>query len=327
VAKSGGAILLGGLFASLLSGILLLQTILYFKFYPRDSSRLKSLVGITWFTDTVHSIFIWCSIWDYCVSNFGNQQYMDHIPWSIALTIVFTALMTFLVHCFYARRIFLLSRKAWPIAVSLVVLTFLRLLAASVSTAEMIRLKSFSQFVDHYHWVFTVGLSLSVSVDFLITCTLSVLLHSCRTGGERLNRVIDSLILCAFEAGSMTFIATIISLICWVVLPTNLIFLGLHFAIAKLYANSLLVTLNTRLTMHRNTPSYEVYDGSRVERSDPSFLVLSERRKRSNNESQKDRLSSHTSNDQKTLQINVERSIQYQVDTDNDIFDERGKAK
>ena len=65
------------------------------------------------FTDTIHSIFIWFSIWDYCVSNFGNQEYMDHIPWSIALTIVFTvyyrlflvqiltirkALMTFLVH-------------------------------------------------------------------------------------------------------------------------------------------------------------------------------------------------------------------------------------
>ncbi len=58
-------------------------------------------------------------------------------------------------------------------------------------------------------------------------------------------------------------------------------------ALLTVYVNSLLVTfggsLDTRLTMHRNTPSYEVYDGSRVDRSDPSFLVLSERRKRSNN--------------------------------------------
>ncbi len=31
-----------------LSGILLIQTVLYFKFYPRDSKRSKSLVGVVW---------------------------------------------------------------------------------------------------------------------------------------------------------------------------------------------------------------------------------------------------------------------------------------
>ena len=69
-------------------------------------------------------------------------------------------------------------------------------------------------------WVFTVGLSVSFSVDFLITVSLIILLHNCRTGAkgyafiggaqtlmyhiDRLNQIIDSLILYAFEAGAMT---------------------------------------------------------------------------------------------------------------------------
>ena len=69
-------------------------------------------------------------------------------------------------------------------------------------------------------WVFTIGLSLSLSIDFLITLSLFILLHNCRTGAkgyvvlrlyshteallDRLDQIIDSLILYAFEAGSMT---------------------------------------------------------------------------------------------------------------------------
>ncbi|KAG1817830.1 hypothetical protein EV424DRAFT_1347822 [Suillus variegatus] len=40
--------------------------------------------------------------------------------------------------------------------------------------------------------------------------------------------------------------ATIATLICWKVMPQNLIFLGIHFIVAKLHANSLLATLNAR---------------------------------------------------------------------------------
>ena len=124
ISKTGGAVLLGGLFASVyvpsgylsrerthhslyrLSGILLLQTVLYFKFYPRDSKRSKSLVGVVWsafllqlcgrtddfcrFIDIIHTVFVWCAIWDYLVTNFGREDYIDHISWSIPLTIAST---------------------------------------------------------------------------------------------------------------------------------------------------------------------------------------------------------------------------------------------
>jgi len=50
----------------------------------------------------------------------------------------------------------------------------------------------------------------------------------------------------AFEVGALTTMATVSTLICWLLMHHNLIFMGLHFIICKFYANSLLATLNQR---------------------------------------------------------------------------------
>jgi len=44
---------------------------------------------------------------------------------------------------------------------------------------------------------------------------------------------------------------TLVALSCWLTMPTNLIFLALHFLISKLYANTVLATLNSRKSLRR----------------------------------------------------------------------------
>jgi hypothetical protein len=54
----------------------------------------------------------------------------------------------------------------------------------------------------------------------------------------------------------------------WLTMPYNLVFLGLHFVISKLYANSLLISLNTRKALREmrwNKPEW-----------DPTVPVLSD---------------------------------------------------
>jgi len=58
--------------------------------------------------------------------------------------------------------------------------------------------------------------------------------------------VVNTLTLYTLENGFITCLTTTASLICWLAMPNNLVFMGLHFVIGKLYANSLLVSLNTR---------------------------------------------------------------------------------
>ncbi|KAG6380655.1 hypothetical protein JVT61DRAFT_5025 [Boletus reticuloceps] len=113
--------------------------------------------------------------------------------------------------------------------------------------AEMIVLKSYTDFVHPFpSWVFTLGLSLSAFVDIVITTFLCYFLRSNRSLVPRTNRMIDTLTLWMVQNGSITCLAAIASLICWLVMPQNRIFLGLHFVVGKLYANSLLATLNAR---------------------------------------------------------------------------------
>ncbi|KAJ7650011.1 hypothetical protein FB45DRAFT_1075916 [Roridomyces roridus] len=249
IPKTLGALLIGGLFASLLGGTVNLQTVSYFRAYQKDRVSVKTLISVIWFLDNLHTAFIWASLWLCLIQNYGQEDLVDSIPWCIALTVMITAVVTFLVHCFFAHRIFLLSKKNWFITLPVLALTLLRLVAASVSTWEMLHYRSFTLFRIHGRWIFTLGLAVSSAVDILITVFLVYLFRSNRTESGRFNYIFDKLIRYGLETGSLTCLGTVVTMSCWVTQPQNLIFLGLHVVIGKLYATSLLVTLNYRVGM------------------------------------------------------------------------------
>ncbi|CAK5265629.1 unnamed protein product [Mycena citricolor] len=255
VQNTVGPMVLGALFASMLSGFVHLTAFFYYRTYREDPIHFKALVGIVWLLDTLHTAFIWEGIWNYVIPQIGNENLrLDHIPGGVPISVLLTALVTFFVHNFFAHRIYLLSKRNWMLATPVVVLAVLRLASASVSTWEMFHYQSFEGFKIHANWIFTMGLSVSSAVDVYITGALFYLFQSNRSETSPFNHVIDQLILYAFEAGSLTTIGTIVTMLCWVTMSTNLIFLGIHFVIGKrtsLYANSLLITLNTRENIRR----------------------------------------------------------------------------
>ncbi|RDB21702.1 hypothetical protein Hypma_011297 [Hypsizygus marmoreus] len=310
IANTFGALLLGGLFAAMLSGVVTIQVIVYFKLYPTDPRYLKSFVLGIWLLDTCHTGFIWAALWEYIIEYFGDASKIDFIPWNIASTIVLTAILTFLVHGFSAHQIFKLSHRNWYLTAPIIVLAVLRLVSACATTGEMIRLHSFSEFKEHYWWLFTLGLALSSAVDIIITVCMFLLLQTSRTGSASLKVVVDSLVRYTFETGFLTCAGTIVSMLCWLTMRDNLIFMGLHFVISKLYSTSLLVTLNTRDTLRRARlqPSSD--------REFPTVLRLDTRGKKNTDstDASGQRPASHdftTSKAYQTkLEINVERSVQ-----------------
>ncbi|KAF9449445.1 hypothetical protein P691DRAFT_727943 [Macrolepiota fuliginosa MF-IS2] len=255
VGTTYGAILVGASLAFALSGAISLQCIVYFKMYPRDGVRVKILVSTVWFLDALHSSFICASLLIYFVTFFGQKAEIGEIPWTIAFTVVVTAIQTFLVHCYFCQKILQASGRNWLITGPIVLLALGRLFAASVSTFEMVRLHNFSAFTKRYPgWVFTTGLSLSSAVDVIITGWLCYYLWAIRTrispGSTVMIRLVDSITIYTLENGALTCFTTTASLICWLTMPKNLVFFGLHFVIGKLYANSLLASLNVRQELH-----------------------------------------------------------------------------
>ncbi|KAG1736995.1 hypothetical protein EDB19DRAFT_2025814 [Suillus lakei] len=256
-----GAVLLGGFIASVLSGIITAQTFTYIKRYPADTRITKSIVALTWVLDSIHTGLVCTASWIFMIKWFGDEGKIDYIPAPLAISVALTAFLTLIVHCFFAHRIHKrkprlilvrdLTKRAsvthndWRISVPIVVLAFLRLIAALISTVEMIEMQTMTAFRHNAEWVFTTGLSLSCVVDVLVAAVLCLTLRSSRSSYSNMDRIINSIILYTLENNALTSAATIISMICWVTMD-NLVFLGVHFVLSKLYANSLLATLNSR---------------------------------------------------------------------------------
>ncbi|KAJ3710673.1 hypothetical protein C8R42DRAFT_372136 [Lentinula raphanica] len=295
ISRTFGALLIGSLSASFLSGAVTIQSLVYHKLYPTDEAALKILVLAIWLLDACHTGFIWASQWEYFIAFYGNEGKIDYIPTTLALSIATTGILTFLVQSFFAHRIFL----------------------SAATTGTMLHYRSFIQFRDNVRWLFTLGLALSSMVDIWITSSLFILLKRSKLEGGSLDGVIDTLILYTFETGSVTCAATVVSMICWIVIPTELIFMALHFVIGKFYATSLLVTLNTRRGL-RDVQSRGSSSRSGGRRA--AFVLDNRRATRISKDgfigsSSQTRYQDVGKGTVTELQINVERSIQYTRDS------------
>jgi len=176
-------------------------------------------------------------------------------------------------------------------------------------------LKSFKEFAQQFRWVFTLGLALSSAADVLITITLCFKLRSNRTGSISMDNVIDSLVLYTLETGSLTGAGTVLSMICWLTMPYNRLFLALHFIIAKLYASSLLATLNTRKQLSDSRMKTTPSGGQVLPVIFPEFSGGS--RKTHRKQSSGSEFSQNTMVEPK-LQINVQQTIDTRLDEEDE---------
>ncbi|KAI0371161.1 hypothetical protein BV20DRAFT_215184 [Pilatotrama ljubarskyi] len=97
--------------ATAVYGITILQTYLYFRRYPEDSIRLKTLVGTLWILDTFTIVLICHSTYKIVISNTGQVASDFVLPWSVSLENGATDLITVAVQCYFASQLHRLSRR------------------------------------------------------------------------------------------------------------------------------------------------------------------------------------------------------------------------
>ncbi|KAL4248813.1 hypothetical protein ABKN59_003961 [Abortiporus biennis] len=249
-----GALLVGGLVALFLSGAVSMQLLLYHRLYPNDRQSIKFLVFVVWSLDFTHSIMVCITDWEYLIAHSGSPA--TNIHWSVAATVVLTAVMIFLINCFYASRIWIMGNRQWILVAPIVLLAFVRLGTGIASGIQMARLNTWQRFRDQSGWLFTLGLALSAALDVLVTSTMITLLEKNRTGfSTYMDEVIDTISVYTIENGLLTCITMIVTLVCWLTMSDNLIFLALYFVISKLFANSFLATLNARKALQSKSKS------------------------------------------------------------------------
>ncbi|KAI0698145.1 hypothetical protein BC835DRAFT_1413278 [Cytidiella melzeri] len=234
--------------AFILFGILSAQCYFYWTTYDEDSTSLRYYVFVVWLIECLHTSFCMHILYSYFIEFYGDPIHgVAHIVWSAGATIYLEMAIVVMTEGFYIIRIYRLS-GSWLVAGIPTVLLTSRVVLSCVSAAFLYIYPTWASFQSQpvpQHCL-TASLSLAVATDFSITVLLAYYLQARRTAFQRTNSIIDTLMRHTIHNGALAMIVSVLVLITLHAIPSSLMFAGFVEVISKLYANSMLATLNAR---------------------------------------------------------------------------------
>jgi len=230
----------------ILYGITSLQTYMYFIRYPKDPRWTKNIVSSLWMMDTFHIFLISHAIYHYLVLNYANPSSLESGIWSLFLSIGVNVAIAFLTQCFFIHRLHQLSGGKWWITGPILVSVLAHLCFGIETMIELFQKKDFDRLSEITYIAALPFAVLAVLSDILITVALCVLLHNSRTGFRSTNSMLNLIIVYAINRCLLTSVVAIIEMVMFVTAQETLWYLAADFVVGKLYANSLLATLNSR---------------------------------------------------------------------------------
>ncbi|KII84160.1 hypothetical protein PLICRDRAFT_46523 [Plicaturopsis crispa FD-325 SS-3] len=244
-----GGFLIGVIVSAVLYGVTLVQSFFYFTHYPNDAWVLKSLVTATVICDTAQLGMITHGVYHYLIRGFNDRMGLQKMVWSVLLEALFTGVTGALVQLFFVHRIWRLSKKNNLLCIIILVVV---LSCASCGTAWVIitlQMDTFEDLLRANRLTLSIQ-ALTAVADVLIAASLVILLTRSRTGFKRSDTIITRLVLFSINTGLLTWICAMLTLITIIISPDTLIYAAFYFSIGRLYANSLLATLNARKSIH-----------------------------------------------------------------------------
>jgi len=161
--------------------------------------------------------------------------------------------MAFVVQSFFTQRIHELCPKSkrWWVSSLIGFLVLAHVCFGMETVAYFFIKREFSRLREvSISSVLPFGV-LAILSDILIAMALCLLLDSNRSDFEDTNHLINKLIVFAINRCILTSAVAVIEMIIFLILPNSFYPFAIDFIIGKLYANSLLATLNSRVTLPR----------------------------------------------------------------------------
>ncbi|KAJ7188868.1 hypothetical protein C8R46DRAFT_31664 [Mycena filopes] len=257
----GKPLMIGVLLSPPLYGIGIAQAAYYYRSFPKDPLAVKLGVGILLLLDTIHII---CQVqwtYDWFLIDLLNPTI---IPFVFCVALFFAYTTIFLVQCAYAARLWLLSNKN-IIVTSLVLLLALGQLAGGLGLS-IVTIQSQRPDVSHTSRVFIISgnieLGCSLACDIVITGAMVYFLRDNGASSpiRRTSELVNKIIVYSISVGMLTSVGTIANITLWLALPQNFDFMALHLILSKLYFNSLLVMLNSRVKLRERFYSDNTID-------------------------------------------------------------------
>ncbi|KAI9067890.1 hypothetical protein FKP32DRAFT_1672613 [Trametes sanguinea] len=228
-----GAILIGSYIGFIIYGLTLYQTFYYYKAFPNDRLYLKLLVGVVLTMETWHTVLCMHTCYHYLVTNFFNPPALLDGCVPINLVCISAGLSIISCQTFFVRRVYLLVGWRWRLLIAVVIIFLLAELGLAIAaTIETFLKPTFAQF-EHVTWIISVAFGFSAVADIILTTVLICALRKCRSGIKSTDSLLDTLIIYAISTGLLTGVFDLLTFIFALVLPNNLIFMGIDIVATK----------------------------------------------------------------------------------------------
>jgi len=242
-----GPLLIGVIVSTALWGVTCAQTYDYFMSTVKDRLPLRLVIAVLLIIDTFETAINIHAVYFYLVTNFGNAAVLLRPSWTITCRPAVVALSRFIVHAMFARRSYLLSRSrkntiitSWIVAISAADLVMCILVSAKLIKAVTAQVLNSLRHISYITFCF--GLASDIGTTF----ALCWILHSSRTGIRRTDSLVNVLMFYILTTGVLVSIVSIIVVIFYSIRPDNLVYLGFHLVLSKLYVILYLSSLNVR---------------------------------------------------------------------------------
>ncbi|KAF4616577.1 hypothetical protein D9613_008945 [Agrocybe pediades] len=304
-----GPRLLGYLLHWGLFGILLVQVYLYYLAFPNDPLRNKLLVYVVFALEITQTVIMTNTAFRVFGFGYGDFDAFNDVELAWFEVPVICGVVAFIAQLFYAHRIKVLSRSYWVAGVILL-LAVVQLGGAIASAVVLKDAVVFSHLLGRAYSI-SAGIwnGGSAACDAIIAICMTYYLSSRGNGimqstHVRLRKVIRLVI----ETGTVTAAVAILNLILILLPGQPSYYLVTSEILAKVYSNSMMVVLNSRMRigpeaandslttaqrhrsvftgvtgggMHQTTDQYELGEGVMITREEVVFPSGKETRKSS----------------------------------------------
>jgi len=261
-----GAVEVATFLSLVLYGVSLSQAYTYFRRSGDDRLSLKLMVAFLLCLESFHSFTAANVIYYDTVTKWKTAKANSY---PLSTNVVLETLITLLVQCFFSFRVYRLSGRL-SVSIACFTLALLRFIAGvAISVENFMDVPNTPNgigLVVRFSWLITSGLACGGTADVLIAIFMTYYLRKLAspTNLDSTTEIINRLVRFALQTGLITSMTSVAVIICFQAMP-NMVWFSLYILLAKLYSNSLLVSLNAR-------PRKKEADDS--EKTHPSELVF-----------------------------------------------------
>ncbi|KAK0433779.1 hypothetical protein EV421DRAFT_2039976 [Armillaria borealis] len=239
-----------------LFGTLSVQLYLYYLAFPKDRNFTKCLVYGVYIVEFVQTMLVTHDAFERFGYGFGDIDALTASYFSWLTVPIMSGIVACVGQVFYAYRIFILSKsRIVPVFVISVSLT--SSVAALITGVFCLQAGDVTKLNNRKISIaFGIWCGASALCDIVIAICMTYYLMRSNTSFRQTRMLVTKLIRLTIETGSVTALVALITVILFFAFPQQTFYGTPAFIIPKLYANTILMVLNSRIRIMGGRDTY-----------------------------------------------------------------------